>query len=64
MNPVIMPNISNDPQQLSVLAEFLAQELPSVKTAYDGELPTDEHTLLMFEKLETLVSELANRTTC
>ena len=62
MNGLIMPMISNDPQQLNDLVQFLANELPSVKTAYDGELSTDSETLAMFDKLELLVLELANRT--
>ena len=64
MNGLIMPMISNDPQQLNDLVQFLANELPSLKTAYDGELETDTETLAMFDKLELLVLELANRTTC
>ena len=64
MNNLIMPTISTNSQELKALAQFLALELPSVRTAYDGELETDTETLAMFDKLELLVLELANRTTC
>ena len=63
MNPFSMPTVSNDQQQLTELVRFLDEELPSIRTAYDGELSTDANTLAMLDKLELLVLELATRTT-
>lgn len=62
MNKSIMPSIENDLQEMKRLSDFLAHELPVIKTAYDGGLSTDGESLAMLDKLELLVLELANRT--